>query len=1131
MRKAIHRPPPQPARNSHRSAQKALEVARKNAAAAPGDADKWRRLGEILLDQQRPREALEPLATALSLSKDDHKVLALIGIASYRAGRLADAESYLNEALSQHDEDAEAHRTLGHILANRGDLSQAISHALRALEINPSDTACLCSLAQFQAEVYDLEEAKILYQKAIRIAPTSSTPWNNLGGIESQLGHHDAAIEAYQRAVSLTPNNSGFYSNLITAYHYHPHKHPREITALIRRWQNLYAPPLPSHRPCTGRRSSKQLRIGMLSDGFRGHPVARMILSALEKVATSEASFFLYTTNLEVDIYTRRLQALATNWEEIKHLDDKAFAQRVQDDQIDILFDLAGHNAGTRMRAMSLEPAPLIVKWVGGLINTTGVEAIDYLLSDAIETPPGCDDDYVEKLIRLPDDYICYEAPPYTPEVNALPAKANGYITLGCFNNGTKLNDVLLTEWATLMKQLPESRLLLKSQQFKGAERGASITAFMAEQGISEERIMIEGPSPHGELLKTYHRVDIALDPWPYSGGLTTCEAFTMGVPVVSLPGPTFAGRHSATHLINAGMPELVVSSWDEYRERVIELASDLDSLATIRRHLREVLLGSPVCDAKRFARHFTHAVRAIWQRHCEHKAPAALTFDKEGKATFEGDSAPVEIVPVEPLDKATTDDGFRWNFEGRIIVVDNGARLLKTPNPRAFLDLDAFGVVAFDPASQVKKPEFLKTRDDVDLFAHACLGDGTPGELHATLDAKHSSLLPPEPATRLQETCAQPMQCLTRLPISTIALDSIEGLPTIDWLSLDLSGDTMAILEHGEKALQDALLLQVQVPFQPLYEGQPDFAQVSHWAHRHGFRFYRFNTVQQAPAAQLSASLGASEWLSADALFIPDEPRMASLAPNRITKLAFVAHTIFHAKDLAWQLLHRAGREAGYLEAESASITTGDITDSPATEEPEDSAVRLPDAPHMTVSEQQLFLDALRKTQRYFEFGSGGSTIWATREGISVHGVESDANWVQALREACGETCKVRSVDIGSTREWGFPVDTRPDERFEAYSLAIHDMADAFDLILIDGRFRVACTLQSIIHTIQNADRPRDTRLFLHDFWDRPHYHSVLEFLEEEKRVDTAGIFRIKEGLSLDRLEQQWHVFKHDPA
>ena len=576
-------------------------------------------------------------------------------------------------------------------------------------------------------------------------------------------------------------------------------------------------------------------------------------------------------------------------------------------------------------------------------------------------------------------------------------------------------------------------------------------------------------------------------------------------------------------------MPELVVSSWDEYRERVLELAADLDSLATIRRHLREVLLGSPVCDAKRFARHFTTAVRAIWQRHCEGKPPTALTFDKEGQATFEGDSTPVAILPVEPHAETAADDSFRWNFEGRVIVVDSGARLLKTGNPRALLDLDAFGVVAFDPASQVKKPEFLKTRDDVDLFAHACLGDGNPGELHATLNGQYSSLLEPEAAECLPCTLAQPMRSLTRLPISTIALDSIEGLPTIDWLSLDLSGDTMAILENGEKVLENALLLQIQVPFQPLYQRQADFAQVSHWAHRHGFQFYRFNAVTPVPVEEEASSLGASEWLYADALFVPSPARQAALEPNRLSRLAFVMHTVFQAKDLAWKLLKRAGLAERYLE-EECNAKLGLPQGAPSDNEVE-QAINLPDAPFMTPPEQQLFLKALRKAKHYFEFGAGGSTIWAVREGLVVQGVESDATWVTALADTCGEKCQLRSVDIGPTKEWGFPVNTQPDNRFEAYSKAIYDMPRAFDLVLIDGRFRVACTLTTILHTMEHAENLNNTRIFIHDFWDRPHYHSVLKYLEIVERVDTAGIFIIKEGLSTEHLQQEWENFKHVPA
>ncbi|WP_162816417.1 tetratricopeptide repeat protein [Halomonas sp. BN3-1] len=1121
----LHRP--RPARQ--KSAQDALQQARRRTQQAPDDAESWRQLAAVSISRGELEKAIDAVRRVIELSKDDAPAFAQLGQLLFRQGHYLEARQELEHTLSLAPDQPKVHMTLCHIMLSAGQLDGALHHAEQGLSLSPDDPAILCTLAEVASALYDLEQARELYRRASKLDPDAYIPWNNLGGVERQLGNLDQALTCYQRAREVAPSHPTPLANLITTLHYQPGADPARIRALCQQANVIYCGGTAAKRASTARLGNKPLRLGFLSDGFHSHPVAKMITSALERVSNQPFSLYFYSTSRKVDQLTRRLKKLAYRWTHVDHLDDKALVTQVRDDGIDILFDLCGHMAGTRMSAMALQPAPLIVKWVGGLINTTGVEAIDYLLSDAIETPPGCDDDYVEKLIRLPDDYICYEAPPYTPEVNALPAKTNGYITLGCFNNGTKLNEVVLGEWATLMHQLPDSRLLLKSQQFKGSERAASITAFMEARGITAERIMIEGPSPHGELLRTYHRVDIALDPWPYSGGLTTCEAFTMGVPVVSLPGPTFAGRHSATHLINAGMPELVVSSWDEYRERVLELAADLDSLATIRRHLREVLLGSPVCDAKRFARHFTTAVRAIWQRHCEGKPPAALTFDKEGQATFEGDSAPVAILPVEPHAETAADDGFRWNFEGRVIVVDSGARLLKTGNPRALLDLDAFGVVAFDPASQVKKPEFLKTRDDVDLFAHACLGDGNPGELHATLNGQYSSLLEPEAAECLPYTLAQPMRSLTRLPISTIALDSIEGLPTIDWLSLDLSGDTMAILENGEKVLENALLLQIQVPFQPLYQRQADFAQVSHWAHRHGFQFYRFNAVTPVPVEEEASSLGASEWLYADALFVPSPARQAALEPNRLSRLAFVMHTVFQAKDLAWKLLKRAGLAERYLE-EECNAKLGLPQGAPNDKEVE-QAINLPDAPFMTPPERQLFLKALRKAKHYFEFGAGGSTIWAVREGLVVQGVESDATWVTALADTCGEKCQLRSVDIGPTKEWGFPVNTQPDNRFEAYSKAIYDMPRAFDLVLIDGRFRVACTLTTILHTMEHAENLNNTRIFIHDFWDRPHYHSVLKYLEIVERVDTAGIFIIKEGLSTEHLQQEWENFKHVPA
>ncbi|PWW40566.1 glycosyl transferase family 41 [Chromohalobacter israelensis] len=633
-----------------------------------------------------------------------------------------------------------------------------------------------------------------------------------------------------------------------------------------------------------------------------------MITLCLEHLPKGQFELYCYTTSDAVDALTTRIQHCAQKWQPIRHLSDEEFTQKVRDDEIDILIDLSGHNTGSRMRAIAMQPAPLIVKWVGGLINTTGVQAIDYLISDHVETPEGEDEYYTEKLIRLPDDYIVFDPPEKLPALSELPAKRNGYITLACFNNPTKLNDVTLKQWASIMHELPNSRLLLKGRPYTSENFCERLYATLEAEGIPRERLIIEGPGSNYEMLDAYNRADIALDPWPYSGGLTTCESFIMGVPVVTLPGPTFAGRHSATHLVNAGMPELVANSWEEYRARVIELASDLESLDTIRQHLRDVLLQSPVCDGPRFAKHFTDAMRAIWQRYCDDKAPAALTFNKEGEARFEDEDAPVEIHYAEAREDDST---FQWQFDGKLIAVDNGGQLLESDVVRQLLQKKALELISFDPSSRALDTS-LKQHEGVHYYPNATLGDGQPGQLHACLDPKLSASLAPLDDEYQPEAIRKGSQVLTQLPLNTIALDSIQGLPAIDWLVLDDLNDASAILDNGTQALKDTLLLQVKIAFQPTHERQPNLAEIQHWASRNGFRFYRLHEPQHRshlPKEVPEAQRQATELTSADALLLPSHARMEALSDNQRTRLAFLLHTVFGVKDVSYNLLPQADK------------------------------------------------------------------------------------------------------------------------------------------------------------------------------------------------------------------------------
>ncbi|OHV12002.1 hypothetical protein BH688_04855 [Kushneria phosphatilytica] len=610
----------------------------------PHDAFGWKVLGSCLHKNGHIKKAQETLQRSLDIKANDAQTQHLMARAWYDLGEPQKALGYAREAIALEPGFAQGHFTVAEILTESDLDKEALEHALKAEELGYEKTACLFIRGHIQTKRRHYQEALNIVQELVRVDPDNPFVQNEIANLYKDLGQFDQAEAAYRKAMALDADFDVAFSNLLVCMHYNPDVSSENILDTIKQWENQFpSQPDQYQHASSSAVANKVIRLGMVSSGFRMHPVGQMILTGLERLNPGFELHFYSTNNADDDL-TQRLKKVATSWNLVRHLEQDELADRIHQDGIDILLDLSGYGEGSRLRTMSYKPAPLIIKWVGGLINTMGLSSFDYLISDNIETPEGVDDWYTEKLIRMPNDYICYLPAPDAPPITALPAMSNGYITLGCFNNPAKINPELLGEWAKLMHELPNSRLFLKSGQYDSQDYCDRIRTIMHEHGISAERLLLEGPSNHRQLLEAYNKVDIALDTWPYSGGLTTCEAFMMGVPVVTYPGPTFAGRHSATHLINAGMSELVTGSWDEYRQRVIELASDIPNLSVIRACLRQFLMQSPVCDAEKFGKHFSTAMRAVWQRHCESKKPAALSLNSEGSAYFDNEKTAVSI-------------------------------------------------------------------------------------------------------------------------------------------------------------------------------------------------------------------------------------------------------------------------------------------------------------------------------------------------------------------------------------------------------------------------------------------------------------------------------------------------------
>ncbi len=361
-----------------------------------------------------------------------------------------------------------------------------------------------------------------------------------------------------------------------------------------------------SHEP------DRRLRIGYVSPDFREHPVARFVLPLFREHDRGQVEVFTYSGVTRQDPVTRMLRDHVDQWRDVATLRDEQLTDLVRADEIDILVDLAAHSGHNRLLMFARKPAPVQITYLA-YCSTTGVDAIDYRVTDRFLDPPGEPSHYTEASIYLPHCYWCYSAPP----LGGRPAteRRPGPPTFGCLNNFAKVSDVTLDLWMRLLRRVPEARLLLYARTEAHRDR---VRRVMREAGVEESRAAFVGRQSLASYLETYRDIDVALDPHPYGGGTTTCDALWMGVPVVSLAGRTAVSRAGSTLLSNVGLEHLVARSAAQYIEIAAGLIGDAGGLAELRRGLRDRLESSPVMDARQFARDFEAALRTVWRTWCE---------------------------------------------------------------------------------------------------------------------------------------------------------------------------------------------------------------------------------------------------------------------------------------------------------------------------------------------------------------------------------------------------------------------------------------------------------------------------------------------------------------------------------
>jgi predicted O-linked N-acetylglucosamine transferase (SPINDLY family) len=608
--------------------ESAARAGRAAVAAEPANALAHYTLAEALRRHGALEPALEAFQTAVTLAPGMAEAHLNAGVALQALGRASEAVAAFRQALAARPGYAEAHLNLGVALHEQRRFEEAIAEYEAALALRPDDVSAQYSIGVARFDRGDLDGAVTAYERALALRPEHEESRNNLAYTLQVVGRYGEAAEHYRWGVAHGPNPATAARYLALASLYDPAADPVARDAEQRQtFERRVAPGVSVLPPAPAPRDpERRLRIGYLTADFCDHPVARNVEPLLAHRDRSRFEVVVYADIQRPDGTTQRLRALADQWQDIAGLTDDEAAARIRQDCIDILVCLAGHFDRNRPWIAARRPAPVQISFHDLL--SSGLEAMDYFIADRFIHARGNAEPFSERVLHLPSFYS--HAPPPAPEVSPLPAAASGFVTFACFNNPAKVNDTVLALWGRLLRETPGSRLVLKFRNwYAAAALRERVRSIIGAAGVEADRVSLESAAePIGQHLARYAAVDVALDPFPFSGSTTTFEALWMGVPVVTLAGATLASRWSGSMLRALKLEALVARGPDEYVAAARGLANDLPRLKQLRAGLRPRLQASPLCNGPLRARQVERLYRAVWRRACKPAGAGAAAGD-----------------------------------------------------------------------------------------------------------------------------------------------------------------------------------------------------------------------------------------------------------------------------------------------------------------------------------------------------------------------------------------------------------------------------------------------------------------------------------------------------------------------
>jgi predicted O-linked N-acetylglucosamine transferase (SPINDLY family) len=615
----------------------AMDEACRHAAAAVELAPEmqlaWSAFGNCLAARGEFTEAIEALRIALQIEPRNPSVLNDLGVALGAAANHHAALNLFQQSARLQPQAARTWHNLASTYQAIGELQQALDCVDRALQLQPAMVVALRLQARIANDAGRPQLAQQALQRLLQQSPGDLIALSELADLRARLGMQRDAIELFRQAASLAPRDPVIQANRLVAENYDPETTPAQLLQLHRQWAQeclarkepeavprastvipknvrdigdlqttpvTQAPPVQG-LPVTRRDPAEFPRIGYVSADLREHPVGWLLIADFESLAKRGVWQSVYSNHAVVDPLTQRFRAAASAWHDVLGMPDDGAANRIAADGIDLLIDLSGLTRGNRLALFARRAAPVQLSWLG-YPCTTGIPSIGFLLADSRHVPPEHEVWFQERVWRMPHCYSTFEPPVDAPEVNRLPSRNGACLRIACFHNPCKLNPAWLAAVAQVGAEIPAAVFHFKYSGYEHTPTQELVRNALAALGVDHSRLIFEGGGRRSDMLRAYLANDFALDTFPYSGGITTCESLWMGLPVVTCPGPTMASRHAFAYLSTIGCHETIAASRQEFVEIAVRLAGQREWLESRRQALRTMMLASPLCDYGRHA-------------------------------------------------------------------------------------------------------------------------------------------------------------------------------------------------------------------------------------------------------------------------------------------------------------------------------------------------------------------------------------------------------------------------------------------------------------------------------------------------------------------------------------------------